>query len=185
LTRLGAKRLVMPESKPITQAMLTVPANLVPCLRSGVFGEWGFAAEDIADRALQFGSDASDDAYRVPLKAFDAGRALLDAVGWRAEGSQADVEIDLSLYPQLVLKALTSEQLALSDRLTELPPTGSKDARDVVIARSEALNAFLKLVKLQVRRLGRHCANHSSSIPSVIDPLQPRKGWSRVLRRRR
>jgi hypothetical protein len=36
-------------------SMLAAPANLLPHLRSGLLGEWGAAAEELADRALQYG----------------------------------------------------------------------------------------------------------------------------------
>src|SRR5271170_2972520 len=115
-----------------TDAMLAVPSDIVPYLRRGLFGEWGFAAEDISNRALQFGSGASSNFYREPLEAFDAGRALIDEIGWRNKRSQTDVEINLSLHPQLVLRALRKEHLVLTDQLAEMPRTASKQARDSV-----------------------------------------------------
>jgi hypothetical protein len=162
-------------------AMLTVPSDIVPYLRRGLFGEWGFAAEDISNMALQFGSDASSNSYREPLEAFDAGRALIDEIGWRdKKGSQADVEINLSSRPQLVLRALRKEHLVLADQLAEMPRTASKQARDSINARIEALGEFVERVKTQARRLG-HAEPQSAS--SMIIP--PRGGSSRVRRRRR
>ncbi len=137
--------------------MLTVPANLVPQLRSGLFGEWGFAAEDISHHALQFGSkapddgsEAPDDVYRKPLETFDVGRALLDAVGWRTTSSQADVSIDLSrhrLYPRLVTGALANEQFALVERLAEMPKTTIEEVRQAVRAQIEALDEFIAVIE--------------------------------------
>lgn len=130
--------------------MLTVPAKLVPQLRSGLFGEWGFAAEDISRHALQFGSEAPDDVYRKPLETFDAGRALLDAVGWRTNSSQADVRLDLSrhrLYPRLVTGALANEQFALVERLEEMPKTTIEEVRQAVRAQIEALDEFIAVIE--------------------------------------
>jgi hypothetical protein len=164
-----------------TDAMLTVSSDMVPYLRRGLFGEWGFAAEDISNRALQFGSDTSRNFYREPLEAFDAGRALIDEVGWRDnKKSQADIEVNLSLGPQLVLRALIKEHLVLTDQAAEMPRTASKQARDSISARIEALGEFVERVKAQARRLG---LAEPQSASSMIIP--PRIGSSRARRRRR
>jgi hypothetical protein len=162
-------------------AMLTVPSEIAPYLRRGLFGEWGFAAENISNMALQFGSGASSNAYRIPLEAFDAGRALIDEIGWRdTKRSQTDVEINLSLHPKLVLRALRKEHLILTDQLAEMPRTASKQARDSLSARIETLGEFVKRVNAHARRLG---LAESQAASSMIIP--PRVGSSRVRQRRR
>jgi hypothetical protein len=174
----------MPANKHITNTMLTVPANLVPYLRDGLFGEWGFAAEDIADRALQFGSNASRDIYSEALEAFDAGRTLLDAVGWCDEGIQADIEINLALHPKLVLRALKSESRMIAERVREMPRNENKEARNTETARATVLRMFARSVQEQIRRLGFDRVANSADPREWIDPLQPRQAPLRGRQRR-
>jgi hypothetical protein len=170
---------VMRKDEP-AEAMLMVPSEIVPYLRRGLFGEWGFAAEDISSRALQFGSGARSNFYREPLKVFDAARALIDEIGWRDKRSQTDVEINLGLYPQLVLRALKKEHLVLTDQLAEMPRTASERARHSVGTRTEVLGEFVKRVKMQARLLG---LAETQAASSMIVP--PGMGPSRIRRRRR
>jgi hypothetical protein len=170
---------VMRQDQP-TDAMLAVPSEIVPYLRRGLFGEWGFAAEDISNRALQFGSGARSNSYQEPLRTFDAARALLDEIGWRDNKSQTDVAINLSLHHQLVLRALRMEHLVLVDQLAETPRVTSKQAHDSVSTRTEALGEFVKQVKAQARLLG--LAEPQAASQMIIPPrIEP----SRTHRRRR
>jgi hypothetical protein len=132
--------------------MLTVPGGYVAYLRSGIFGEWGFAAEELSVLALGFGSSAPH-GYGEPLETFDAARALLDTIGWTDENQQSDVDIDLGSYPLLVLNALKHEYAALLAQFQELPKTTSKEVSDFAAARVAALDDFVKAVETQVERL--------------------------------
>ncbi|HEY3828246.1 MAG TPA: hypothetical protein VGL57_03510 [Solirubrobacteraceae bacterium] len=124
--------------------MLTVPATHVADLRSGLFGEWGFAAESLSNLALTFSGHGPERVYEVPLRAFDAVRALLNTIGWRVQPVEADVEIDLSLHPSVVLRALRSEQEALVDRLQEVAGTPiPEDAHQAMQAHVKELREFI------------------------------------------
>jgi hypothetical protein len=154
--------------------MLTVPANLVPYFRSGIFGEWGFTAEDIAQRALQFGSSSQGKAtYRELLEAFEAGYVLLDAVGWCEESVPVDAEINLALHPQMILRSLKNERELLIDQRREMPKR-DKDSRNAVAAQVAALDAFVKLIEIQLRQLGLDRAR-SSPRAGWVNRLEPRQ----------
>lgn len=136
--------------------MLTVPADFVPDLRSGLFGEWGFAAEDLANMALQFGGHAPGGVYRDPLESFDASRTLLDVVGWRSQTPPTEISIDLGwhhLYPKILTKALVNEQIALAERLEEMPRTTSEYARQSMRRRIETLGSLAAAVEAKAQRL--------------------------------
>src|ERR1700723_3441985 len=105
------------------EMVLTVPAAFVADLRSGLFGEWGFAAENLSNLALTFSGRGPEQVYEAPLRAFDAARALLNTTGWRVQAVESNVEIDLGLHPSVVLQALRNEQEALVDRLQEVAGT--------------------------------------------------------------
>ncbi len=137
---------------------LVVPGGLVGHLRRGLFGELGYAAQELSLIALERGGDASEGLYTEPLRAFDAGRALLDTVGWRGIGEQSDVEIDLALHPLLVLRALQAEHVALVDQLREIPLR--RENHDLAAARVRRLEQFVALVEGEVRRLARREAEN-------------------------
>ena len=127
-------------------AVLIVPAEYVANLRSGLWGEWGFAAEDLSTLALQMGSDASARTYREALELFDASRALIDLVGWRRERHEVEVCIDLGareLYPAIVIKALSGERAALVAHLEEMPRRTSESVRQVMRGRIGGLGDLI------------------------------------------
>jgi hypothetical protein len=135
--------------------MLAVPAALVADVRSGLFGEWGFAAEDLTNLALAFGARGSVDVYQDALKAFDAARDFLDIVGWQVKPKEQAVEIDLELHPLVVLKALHTSQDALTDRLGEVSGTVvPAEVQHEMILRADTLGDFAAAVDAQVRKLG-------------------------------
>jgi hypothetical protein len=175
---------LMRQDQLATHTMLTVPANLVPYFRSGIFGEWGFTAEDIAQRALQFGSSSQGKgAYQGSLEAFEAGCALLDAVGWCEESASVDAEINLALHPRMILRALKNERELLIDQRREVPKR-DKDSRNAVSAQVAALDAFVKLTEVQLRQLGLDRAR-SSLGAGWVNPLEPRQVSSSRARRPR
>jgi hypothetical protein len=136
------------------EAMLTVPAVYVADLRSGLFGEWGFAAESLASLALMFGGRGPEEAYERQLRAFDAVRTLLNAIGWRVQPIEIDAEIDLGLHPAVVLRALQNEQEALVDRLQEVTGTPiPEDTHQAMLAHAEGLKEFRASVETLAEQL--------------------------------
>jgi hypothetical protein len=85
------------------ETVLTVPAKLVPQLRSGLFGEWAFAADDISHHELQVGSEAPDDVYRKPLETFDAAPLLFVASRADLQHLITDLRREDRDYPIIVL----------------------------------------------------------------------------------
>lgn len=142
---------------------LTVPSCFVPYLRSGLIGEWGFVAEDASRRALRFGVDASEELYRESREAFYASCELLDVIGWRNTSPQTDIDIDLTLHPTLVVKALRGTHGVLVDQLEEIP---SNENRNAALTRVKALGDFVKVVERQVRRASGHQADDPSGHPA-------------------
>lgn len=144
--------------------MLAVPAALVADVRSGLLGEWGFAAEDLANLALASEARRPVEVYEEPLKAFDAVRAFLDIVGWKVKPQEQTVEIDLERHPLVVLKALRTSQDELADRLgeTERTPVPA-EVQYAMILRADALGDFAAAVDVQVRELGYEVPEDASS----------------------
>jgi hypothetical protein len=134
---------------------LTVPAGLVADLRTGLYCEWGCAAEHLGNLALAFEARGPVNVFDKSLKAFDAARSLLDTVGWRTQPVEQAVEIDLELHPLVVLKALRTAQDALADHLGEIPgATVPAEVQYAMILRADALGDFAAAVVAQVQELG-------------------------------
>jgi hypothetical protein len=113
---------------------VTITANLVPYLRRGVKRE---LSATLAILATQVDIALDRTTYYNALARFDDARALFDAVGVTDEPEQVDLELDLSRWPRLLLRALESEYdlevMRLQDRaaegfdlsLRELPALGN------------------------------------------------------------
>jgi hypothetical protein len=100
---------------------ITVPARLVPYLRRGVQNQLS-ARVDVLGVALEGRLD--ERRYREALSAFDAARALLDAIGVREDDAQDDVELELGASGELVLKALEAQHRCEVARLQDAEAHG-------------------------------------------------------------
>jgi hypothetical protein len=152
------------------EATLIVPALFVPYLRSGLLGEWGYAAEQLASLALQFGSGAPDGAYGEPLQAFDTIRIQLGEIGWKDNDRQGDVTINLYIGGAYVVKGLEHEHMTLADRLDEMPKRTRKTMRDAAAAKVTEFGEFVKSVESHIDRLGDHQCKSSASLTDHTRP---------------
>jgi hypothetical protein len=90
----------------MTLGTMTVKGRLVRYLRKGVRGELGAS---IAILQVEVDTILDPGTYFRALKRFDEARGLLDAIGVVDDPDQADVDIDLELWPQLIVKALEAQ----------------------------------------------------------------------------
>jgi|SRR5580704_17838401 hypothetical protein len=156
------------------ETTLTVPAAFVADLRSGLFCEWGFAAENLSNLALTFGS-RSEEVYESPLRAFEAARTFLGAVSWRDQSVESDTEIDIGLYPALVLRALQSQYEALVDRLGEVAGTPiPEDAYLAIVTHAEGLREFITSVETRVEQIiGEQSADDAIATQRLLPKSGP------------
>jgi hypothetical protein len=136
-------------------ATLTVPAGFVPYLRSGLFGEFGAAAEKLSALALQFGSGAPDGVYMPQLQNFFTLCMLLGEVGWKDLPTEADVTINLGVSGPHIVKGLKEENHTLQQQLEEMPASTSKGIRDAAAARVAEFGEFILSVEVQAARARR------------------------------
>jgi hypothetical protein len=153
------------------KATLTVPAGFVTYLRKALFGEWGYANEQLANLSLQLGSNASEGAYSAPLHSFFTILTLLCEIGWHDNHAQGDVVINLAIGGSYVVKGLRQEYMVLEDQLAEMPKRTRKAMRDAASAKVAEFGEFVKEVETQVRRLSNQpvkpSMNHSTSRPPL------------------
>ena len=83
---------------------ITIPAKVVPYLRSGLIAEHGSAVDLIVIQHEAERIDAT--AWNEAHQCLDAAWGLLDGIGVTATGVDVDVELDLAKAPLLVLDAL-------------------------------------------------------------------------------
>jgi hypothetical protein len=100
---------------------ITIPAELVPHLRRGVQSQLSVHV-DVLGVALEGRIDERK--YREALRAFDAARALLDAIGVRDDDAQGDVELDLGASGELTLRALEAQHRREVARLEDADAHG-------------------------------------------------------------
>jgi hypothetical protein len=90
-----------------TLGKVTIAGSLVRYLRAGVKRQMNAASEILQVELEETAPDLST--YGAALARFDEGRALLDLIGFVDQDAPADVEVDLSRWPQLLLRSLEAE----------------------------------------------------------------------------
>jgi hypothetical protein len=151
--------------------MLTVPAGFVPYLRKGLFGEWGYANEQLANLSLQFGSGAPEGAYSLPLHTFFTILTLLCEMGLHDHDAQGDVVVNLGIGGPHVVNGLKHEHFALEDQLSGMPKRTQKAMRDAASAKVAEFGKFVEAVEERVdglnRRPERPVTTHPPSRPTL------------------
>ncbi len=134
---------------------LTVPASFVSYLRRGLFQEWGFAAEDIANLSIEFGGGAPDGAFSEPLQTFLTMLVIVAEIGWKDSHTQGNIVINLNIGGTYIARALKNQHQALANELGEMPKETHEEIRAAASARVAEFGAFVQEVEAQVRRLNR------------------------------
>ncbi len=161
---------------------LTVPPSFVSYLRGSLFGEWGYAAEQLSSLALEFGGNAPDGAYLAPLHTFFTTYALLAEIGLKENAVQGDVVVNLSIGGTYVVKGLKDEHRILMEQLDEMPKKTRKAMRDAASAKVAEFGEFVKAVEEQVDGLNRRPERAATTHPPSRPPLRAKP--SRVGRSR-
>lgn len=161
---------------------LTVPAGFVSYLRGSLFGEWGYAAEQLSSLALEFGGNAPDGAYLAPLHTFFTTYLLLAEIGLKEDASQRDVVVNLSIGGTHVVKGLRDEHRTLMEQLDEMPRRTRKAMRDAASAKVAEFGEFVQAVEERVNGLNRRPERPATTHPPSRPPLRAEP--SRVRRTR-
>jgi hypothetical protein len=133
--------------------MLTVPAEMVGYLRSGLHSGIGDAAETIAQVVGEPGREQHPEWYREPLTHFDRVRALLNTIGWAATDPPAEVSVDLHEHRHAILDAL-GVAMIVADADLKAAETVSTANGKTTIRRVLALSEFAAAVEAQADALG-------------------------------
>ncbi len=106
----------------MTPGNVRIAGSLVRYLRAGVKRELSAASEIIQ---VELDTSAPDlTTYQAALARFDEGRTLLDSIGFADQDAPADIELDLSRWPQLALRSLEAEHDREATRLQHAAADG-------------------------------------------------------------
>lgn len=108
---------------------VTVEKGLVRYLRAGVKHEMG---ANVLDLQVQLDKkEIEPPIFEAILACFDDSRALFETVGFTEDPSAADLEIDITRWPRLVLRVLetqyAAERMRLDDALADRYPIPERD----------------------------------------------------------
>lgn len=126
-------------------ALITVPAELVSYLHSGLHNELTVPAEGIMEAVGQ--ADRGPEQYREHFEYLDDVRALLDLVGWAKPKQPAAVAIDLPANRRAVTAALDFAVSGSADELEDAEATESGPKLEAARQRVFALREFTTAVK--------------------------------------
>lgn len=90
----------------MSSCSVTIPGPLVPYLRAGVKREIG---SRLATLQAEIETEFDSETYSAALARLHSATALFDEIGLENESDQPDVEVDLSRWPRLLLKALEGQ----------------------------------------------------------------------------
>jgi hypothetical protein len=110
-----------------TGPVLIVSPGRVHSLRGGLYGELGFAGEELGEFSLRRRPQGRAP-YREPLGHIDAVRALLEQIGWDEVELPPRVQIDLWVHGALALTVLSRVLDAELDGLADVPPARRRTA---------------------------------------------------------
>lgn len=135
---------------------LTVPAPVVPYLRSGLVSEHGSALDLVM---IQHERERIDEAaWNEAHQSMDAARGLLEGIGVAAPEVEVDVKVDLTEAPLLVLDALIAIQGVEVMRVQDAATDGVRPNCQGIAALASFLEAVERAVDPsgELRREGAH-----------------------------
>jgi hypothetical protein len=139
---------------------LTIPADVIPDVREGLFSLMGDAGEGIMHALEQPEHERHPERFQAGRAQLGQVFALLDLVGWDAGGEPRDVDVELREHGQTLKEAvdgylpLLEDQDAeadLNDRLRAergLPPR-----KQEIVRRLAGLREFAALVERRLEEL--------------------------------
>jgi hypothetical protein len=133
---------VVPGEYVFDEDKLTIPAEHVALVRSGLIAELRSAADEIGTVA-EFAARETRYArfrWKAAFAHFDDARALLDVVGWHVDRKPRDVEVDLRAHHNALLAALHMQVEAERGHAESLP----EDQRDQANAHMAALSDLIE-----------------------------------------
>jgi hypothetical protein len=139
---------------------LTIPAKLIPDVRESLFSLMGDAAEEIERTLMHPDRELYPEWFEKERKQLEDVFALLDLIGWPADGESREVEVDLREYGWSLKEALDSFLPLMEGELEEADANdryraskGKPPRKAEITARLAAFREFMPLVERRVREI--------------------------------
>lgn len=138
-------------------AIITLPADAISDLRSGLHSALGAATEAIDSVVTMRGREQHPEWYHEPLEHLDRVRALLDRIGWSDTQPATDIQLDVRTHRWALERALENAMKASNDALREAAlvdreraQRGEAPKRATTIERAVALHAFASTLETEL-----------------------------------
>ena len=118
---------------------LTIPADVIPDVREGVFCLLGDAAEGIMHALERRDREHHPEWFRADRDQLSAVFALLDLIGWSADREPLDVQLDLAEHGATLKDAIEGFLPLLEDLYLQAAAGDSRPAQEGRRSRKEAI----------------------------------------------
>jgi hypothetical protein len=142
-------------------ATLTIPADVVPAVREGLFCLLGDATETMTDLLEQGGGGLSATVFAAARAQLACVFELLDLVGWAPTDGRREIQVDLAEQGPAVKEALDSYLPVLEDQEAEVDVDDRRRAREgkpprkrEILERLLACREFAELLERRLIELG-------------------------------
>jgi hypothetical protein len=137
---------------------LTIPSNVIPDVREGLFCLMGDATQEIDGALIRPERELHPEWFKKDRRRLEDVFALLDLIGWAADGASREVEVNLRKYGQQLKEAVDGYLPLLADQEAEADANdiwraeqGKHPRKDEIIASALALGEFATLIEQAVR----------------------------------
>jgi hypothetical protein len=140
---------------------LTIPANVISDVREGLFCLMGDAIQEIDAALIQPERELYPEWFERDRRRLEGVLALLDLIGWAADGESREVKVDLREHGRSLKEAVDGFLPLLADQEEEADANdawraeqGKPPRKDEIIASALALREFSTLIERWLNEIG-------------------------------
>ncbi len=140
---------------------LTIPANAISDVRKSLFCLMGGATQKIDGALIQPERELYPAWFEKDRRRLEDVFALLDLIGWAADGESREVEVDLRAHGRSLKEAVDGYLPLLADQEEEADANdawraqqGKPPRKDEIIASALALRELATLIDQRLKEIG-------------------------------
>jgi hypothetical protein len=133
--------------------ILTIPAEVTPDVREGLFCLLGGAAEAIMHSLEQPDREYHPEWFHADRREVGQVFALLDLLGWNARCEPRDTEVNLSEHGQVIKEAIHGYLPLLEDQEQDAHANNESSRETTIALRLAACRGFAAVLERLVREL--------------------------------
>ncbi len=121
-----------------------IPAVAVAILRSALLSQLGIPAGELDEACMSPDKEKHPERFLEPLRALDAHRAVLDAIGWQEPDKQEPVSLDIDAHRAVIAQAMRTRLEVEHDYMNEhADVAGAKQQRHTAVHNARVIEEFL------------------------------------------